>query len=120
VPSLALGEETLPRAPNPGTRRRIYLKSFNGVGGLGRQVTFFFPECCTRGRRPLPSAALYRVLGTLRHSGKPLFPECNSSPSATLREDWLPQVPDFWHSGKPATLGKFYLSRSVYSFNMQP
>jgi hypothetical protein len=39
----------------------------------------------------------------------PVFPECHallgtrgrsSSPSATLGEDWLPRVPDFWHSGK--------------------
>jgi len=71
-----------------------------------------FPECCTRGRGPLPSAALYRVLGTLRHSAKPLFSECYSFPSATLEEDWLCQVPDFWHSGKPVTLGEFCLSRS--------
>jgi len=72
-----------------------------------------FPECCTRGRGPLPSADLYRVPGSLLHSGKSLFPECNSSPSATIGEDSLSRVPDFWHSGKPATLEEFCLTRSV-------
>jgi hypothetical protein len=53
----------------------------------------------------LPSNAtfLFRVL---------VFPECNSSPSATLGEDWLPRVPDFWHSGKCVALGKDCFSRS--------
>jgi hypothetical protein len=47
-----------------------------------------------------------------RHSGKAIFPECSSSPSATLGEDWLPRVPDFWHSGKCVALGKVCFSRS--------
>ena len=78
-----------------------------------------FPECCTRGRialgeeRLFPSVALPREPGRLGHSEKPLFPECNSSPSATLGEDWLPRVLDFWHSGKPVTLGEFRFSRSA-------
>ena len=41
--------------------------SFNGVGGLDRQVTFFFAEC-----RSSPSVAL----------GKRAFAECRSLPSA--------------------------------------
>jgi hypothetical protein len=71
-----------------------------------------FPKCCTRGRWPSPSAWLPRVSCPFRHSGKPLFPECYSSPSATLGEEWLPQVPDFWHSGKHLALGEFCFSRS--------
>jgi hypothetical protein len=35
------------------------------------------------------SASLPRVSWILRHSGKPLFPECISSPSATLGEEFL-------------------------------
>jgi hypothetical protein len=66
-----------------------------------------FPECCTRGRRLSPSVTLPRMPWVLRHSGKPLFPECISSPSATLGKDWLPRVPNFWHSGR------FRFSRSV-------
>jgi hypothetical protein len=50
----------------------------------------------------LPSNAtfLFRV---------PVFPECNSSPSATLGEDFFPECPIFgtrgsaWHSGKIAS-----------------
>jgi hypothetical protein len=33
-------------------------------------------------------------------------------PSATLGEDCLPRVPDFWHSGKCMALGKDCFSRS--------
>jgi hypothetical protein len=67
---------------------------------------------------PFASAPLPRVL----HSGKMTFPECHPSLSAmgfaTLgkaplpREDWLPRVPDFWHSRKSLTLGEFQFSRS--------
>jgi hypothetical protein len=55
------------------------------------------------------------------HSGKGVFPECHgllgtrgrlSSPSATLGEEFLPRVPDIWHSGKPEALGEFPFSRS--------
>jgi hypothetical protein len=51
----------------------------------------------------------------------PLFPECHgllgtrgtlSSPSATLGEEFLPRVPDIWHSRKPGALGEFPFSRS--------
>jgi hypothetical protein len=75
---------------------------------LPSNVTFLFrvpvfPECCARGRLPFPSAGLPRVSRPFWHSGKAIFPECNSSPSAILGEDWLPQVPDFWHSGKFAS-----------------
>jgi hypothetical protein len=41
-----------------------------------------------------------------------VFPECISSPSATLGEDCLPRVPDFWHSGKHVALGEFCFSSS--------
>jgi hypothetical protein len=56
------------------------------------------------------------------HSGKMAFPKCHAllgtreslpSLSVTLREDWLPRVPDFWHSGKHVTLREFSFSRSV-------
>jgi hypothetical protein len=75
---------------------------------LPSNVTFLFrvsvfPECCARGRLSYPSAGLPRVSCPFWHSGKTIFPECNSSPSATLGEDWLPRVPDFWHSGKIAS-----------------
>jgi hypothetical protein len=43
----------------------------------------------------------------------PRVHERNSSSSATLGEDWLPRVPDFWHSEKRVALGKFSFSRSV-------
>jgi transposase InsO family protein len=70
---------------------------------------------CTRGRGSSPSASLPRVSWTIRHSGKTLFPECISSPSATLGEEFLPRVPDIWHSGKPEALGEFPFSRSVWT-----
>ena len=83
----------------PGTRGRIFVfLSFNGVGGVNRQVTCFFAECrsspsvalgedglclvllftecqdlCgTRKNLSSPSAIIPRV----QHSGKILFPEC--------------------------------------------
>ena len=141
MPGKALGEEALsrvseqdtrgrgclPQVPCPGTRERasspsafpgtrgrifVFL-SFNGVGGVNRQVTCFFAECRSSPSVALGEEGLCRVL---------IFTECQdlggtreslSSPSATLGEDSLSRVPDFWHSGKPKTLGEFSLSRSV-------
>ena len=140
MPSLALGKEALSRVPGqgtrgrqplprvscsdtrerasspsafPGTRGRIFVfLSFNGMGGVNRQVTCFFAECRSSPSVALGEEGLCRVL---------LFTECQdlcgtrknlSSPSATLGEDSLSRVPDFWHSGKPETLGEFCLSRS--------
>jgi hypothetical protein len=68
-----------------------------------------FPECCARGRRSSPSAFLPRVSCSFRHSEKTTFPECNSSPSATLGKSGFPECPIFgtrgsdWHSGKIAS-----------------
>jgi hypothetical protein len=106
------------RCPSPSASPRlsgkIFLKRFRPPRRQ-MQISFLrvpvFPECCTRGRWSSSSASLHRVSGTYRHSGKPLFPECNSSPSATLGEEWLPRVPDFWHSGKYLTLGESCFSR---------
>ena len=97
-----------------------FFKSFNGVGGVARQVICFFAECRSFPSVALGEEGLCRVL---------LFTECQdlcgtreslSSPSATLGEDSLFRVPDFWHSGKPATLGEFCLSRSVLLFVNPP
>ena len=117
--SLALGEEALPweffmalgeefffhfklqRRRLLGTSRNTFLPR-----------VLVFPECCARGSKLFPSVILPRVPGRLQLSGKPLFPECNSSPRATLGEDWVPRVLDFWLSEKPLTLGKFRFSRS--------
>ena len=111
VPSLALGKEALCRVPWQGTRgnqplcrvpgcdtRQSNFFSFNGVGGLGRQVTFFFAECRSSPSVALGEEGLCRVLvftecrdlcGTreslsspsvilprVQHSGKIIFPEC--------------------------------------------
>jgi hypothetical protein len=130
VPSLALREEppspsarsrhSGKRPPSPSARPRlsgkIFFKRFRPPPPSN--ANFFlrvpvFPECCTQGRWASPSASLPRVSRTHRQSGKPLFPECNSSPSATLGEEWLPRVPDFWHSGKYLTLGESCFSRSA-------
>jgi len=67
----------------------IFFKDGNGVGGVGGQLTGILPsalfaECCARQRVPLPSGVLCRAPGTLRHSAKLLFAECNSLPSTTL------------------------------------
>ena len=126
MPSLSLGEEALsrvpgqgtrgrqplPRVPSSGTRERasspsaredtrgrifVFL-SFNGVGGVNRQVTCFFAECRSSPSVALGEEGLCRVLlftecqdlcGTreslsspsailprVQHSGKILFPEC--------------------------------------------
>ena len=126
MPSLALGEETLSRVPGQGTRGRkplprvscsdtrerysspsaregtrgrifVFL-SFNGVGGVNRQVACFFAECRSSPSVALGEEGLCRVLlftecqdlfGTreslsspsailprVQHSGKTLFPEC--------------------------------------------
>jgi hypothetical protein len=91
---MALGKGALSRELGKALGKDFFVFSCNDAARLGRQVTLFFLECCTRGRGPLPSAALSRVP----------FPECNSSPSAILGKDWLPRVSGFLHSGKPATL----------------
>jgi hypothetical protein len=104
------------RSPSPSASARHSGKRFFNFFKrlrlmLPSNATFLFrvpafPECCARGRWPSPSACLPRVSCPCRHSGKATFPECNSSPSATLGEDWLPRVPDFCHSGKCVALGK--------------
>ena len=94
---LALEKGTLPRVPGKALGEEFFL-SFNGVGGVDRQVTCFFAECrsfpsvvlgeeglcrvlifteCqdldgTRESLSSPSAILPRV----QHSAKILFPEC--------------------------------------------
>ena len=78
----------------------IFFKDGNGVGGVGGQLTGILPsalfaECCARQRVPLPSGVLCRASGTLRHSAKLLFGECNSLPSATLGKEWLAECPIF-------------------------
>ena len=95
----------------------IFFKDGNGVGGVGGQLTGILPsalfaECCARQRVPLPSGVLCRAPGTLRHSAKPLFAECNSLLSATLDKEWICRVPYFRHSAKHAALDKFCFSRS--------
>ena len=95
MPSLALGEESLSRVlgqgtrgrkPLPrvscsntqerdsspsateGTRGRIFVfLSFNGVGGVNRQVACFFAKCRSSPSVALGEECLYRVL---------LFTEC--------------------------------------------
>jgi hypothetical protein len=120
------GKRLLPRVLAHGTRGRGHLR-WVLEHGTWEDIFHFFgkrfrpkapsnakfllwlslvPECCTRGRRLSPSVTLPRVPWVLRHSGKPLFPECNT------REDWLPWVPDFWHSGKSLALREFRFSRS--------
>jgi len=101
VPSLALGKEALCRVPWQGTRgsqplcrvpgcdtRQSNFFSFNDVGGLGHQVTFFFAEC-----RSSPSVAL----------GKRAFAECRSLPSASTWQSLSSPsaiLPRVQHSGK--------------------
>ena len=114
----ARGRGHLPRVLGLGSRGiafPIFFKRLRLFAPSNATFLFrvpFFPECCARGRWPSPSAFLPRVLCPFRHSGKAIFPECNSSPSATLGEDCLPRVPDFWHSGKHVALGEFCFSRS--------
>jgi hypothetical protein len=127
VQRLALGEEVHSpsigsrlsgkRSPSPSARARHSRKSFFQFFCerlrllLPSNVTFLFrvqvfPECCARGRwlpRVLVFPEWHALLGTW---GRP------SSPSATLGEDWLLQVPNCWHSGKCVALGKFCFSRS--------
>jgi hypothetical protein len=116
----ALGEEvTFPECLGQGTQgRRFSFFLADASVQCCCQVHFFsrvrvFPECCSRGRWPSPSVFLPRVSWPFKHSGKQFFPECNSSPNATLGEDCLPRVPGFWHSGKLVTLGEFRFSCSV-------
>jgi hypothetical protein len=120
VPPVALGEETIfPECYVEALGEcsgRIFLETVPSLDTVKYNFSFscaLSPECCSRGGWPSPSAGLPRVSCTFRHSGKPPFPECNSSPSATLGEDWLPRVLDFWHSGKHVTLGEFSFTRSA-------
>jgi hypothetical protein len=85
-----------------GTRGIGHLPRVLGLGTRGRVFSIFFKRL--RLLSPSNGTFLFRV---------PVFPECNSSPSATLGEDCLPRVPDFWHSGKCVALGKDCFSRSV-------
>ena len=85
-----LGTRQRPSLPSAraGTRQRIFLKNLTTWAGSAVKCHFFcrvqlFAECCTRQRGLLPSAALCRVPGTLWHSAKPLFAECQTLPSAT-------------------------------------
>jgi hypothetical protein len=83
---------------------QIFCKRFRPMPLLSANFLLrvpLFPECCTRGRWLSPSVSLPRVSCAFRHSGKPLFPECNSSPSATL--------------GEFLALGEFDFSRSAAS-----
>jgi hypothetical protein len=79
------------RSPSPSARSRLSGKSFSN---FFKRLRLFAPS---------NAHFLFRV---------PFFPECNSSPSATLGEDCLPRVPDFWHSGKYVALGEYCFSRS--------
>jgi hypothetical protein len=88
----------LPRVLEHGTREDIFHffgKRFRPKAPSNANFLLWvllFPECCTRGRWLSPSVTLPRVPWVLPHSGKPLFPECFSFPSA-----FLPRVQ---HSGK--------------------
>jgi hypothetical protein len=97
------GKRPFPECQGQGTRGRGSLPRVLGLGTRGRAFPIFFK----RFRLFAPSNAtfLFRV---------PFFPECNSSPSATLGEDW---VPDFWHSGKHVALGEYCFSRSERSYS---
>jgi hypothetical protein len=84
------------------------------------------PQPSTRGRDSSPSARmrhsgkrLASPSARVRHSGIRLFPECISSPSATLEEEFLPRVPDIWQSGKPEALGEFPFSRSEHTVTLK-
>jgi hypothetical protein len=83
---------------------------------LGEEVAF--PECQWLGTRGRAFPIFFKRFRLLAPSNATLFfrvlvfPECFSSPSATLGEDCLPRVPDFWHSGKHVALGEFCFSRS--------
>jgi hypothetical protein len=96
------GKRLFPECRGPGTRGRGSLPRVLGLGTRGRAFPIFFKRL----RLFAPSSAtfLFRV---------PFFPECNSSPSATLGEDCLPRVPNFWHSGKHVALGEYCFSRSA-------
>ena len=127
--ALALGEGRLPREFFLRSGKNFFHFKLQRRRRSGTSRNTFlprvrlFPDCCARGRGLFSSVILPRVPGRLRHSGKPLFPECNSSPRATLGEDWVPRVLDFWLSGKPLTLGKFRFSggglRSTSIFAVQ-
>jgi hypothetical protein len=122
VPSLALGEEPpspsararhsrkRPPSPSVGPRLsgKIFFKRFRPPPPSKANFLLrvpVFPECCTRGLPRVPLFLECRALIGTRES--------LSSPSATLGEEWLPRVPDFWHSGKYLTLGESCFSRSA-------
>ena len=63
----ALGEASLFAECQGATLGKAIFFSFNGVDGLGRQVTFFFAECRSSPSVALGEEGLYRV---------PLFTEC--------------------------------------------
>jgi hypothetical protein len=100
-----------------GTRGRGYLPRVLEHGTRGRCFPIFLQtspsNCAVKCKFPFASAPLPRVL----HSRKMAFPECLPSPRVmrfpALGKDWLPRVPDFWHSGKNLALGEFHFSRSV-------
>jgi hypothetical protein len=95
------GRGHLPRVQEHGTREDLFQffgKRFRPM--LPSNPNFIlrvllFPECCTQGRWPSPSATLPRVSWASRHSGNALFSKCNTrgrfaSPSArflALREE---------------------------------
>jgi hypothetical protein len=100
-------KKILPRVLNSDTRGSLKKrKNITAYEGWPSCIIFFL-ECNTRGKGPFPSAVLPWVPINLGHSGKPLFPECN-----TRRRASSSSARFFWHSGKPQTLGKFQFSRS--------
>ena len=85
-------QKFFPECQGRHSGKNFFLKSFNGVGGVDRQVTCFFAECRSSPSVALGEDGLCRVL---------LFTECQdlcgtresfSSPSAIL--------PRVQHSGK--------------------
>jgi hypothetical protein len=90
------GKRPFPECQGQGTRGRGSLPRVLGLGTRGRAFPIFFKRfrCAVKCNFSFSCAFLPRVQ---------FFPECNSSPSATLGEDCLPRVPDFWHSGNIAS-----------------
>jgi hypothetical protein len=95
------GKRPFPECQGKGTRGRGHLPRVPRKRHSGKSFSNFFKRL--RLFTPSNATFLFRV---------PFFPECNSSPSATLGEDCLPRVPDFWHSGKHVALGEYCFSRS--------
>jgi hypothetical protein len=94
------------RSHSPSARARHSGKTFfnflaNGSVQCCRQMQLFFFVCPSS-----PSVGLPRVSCPFRHSGKPPFPECNSSSSATLGEAEcliFGTQGSVWHSGNLAS-----------------